>query len=521
MKKFKIRKRILALLISGNIMLSGCSMFGNVSDKKMESSDESYTQSSIDSSKPESSREKSSKNESSINNKEQSSKEESIEEVESSIEESLEISEYTSVEESSEVEFSTDEEETSTKEESSDEESSTSEESEKEEEVSVKEESSKLESKVEEESSKKNEESSSEEEDIEDEFDDEYEEDSKDEYEQESNVETSELDEEDKYVYTDDNMYIYADDTVNIRTYPNTDCDILGLLYEDKSLKKLGYVGDKDWYIVDYNGKEAFVSGLYSHEEKQVKTETKPETKTDNNLKISNVCYFPDGSTLYSDARLTKKIKYIPELESAEIYKQEGNSYYVETDGDRGYVSKSSATLLSKPVAVVDISMQYMTYYYVDPLTNVITKKTIPVITGNETPDFYYPTDRGLFYFYSKVEDAILEGPLVYNEYTGEFVPQWHSECKWFMEFHDGMGVHNADWKNRKDFGSKVDVKKYIKDFGTKTYLSYEDISQIPYDYVPAFLRDYGSHGCINLLDENIDDVVYIFDKGDKILVKN
>ena len=165
--------------------------------------------------------------------------------------------------------------------------------------------------------------------------------------------------------------------------------------------------------------------------------------------------------------------------------------------------------------------MQYMTYYYVDPLTNVITKKTIPVITGNETPDFYYPTDRGLFYFYSKVEDAILEGPLVYNEYTGEFVPQWHSECKWFMEFHDGMGVHNADWKNRKDFGSKVDVKKYIKDFGTKTYLSYEDISQIPYDYVPAFLRDYGSHGCINLLDENIDDVVYIFDKGDKILVKN
>ena len=346
MKKFKIRKRILALLISGNIMLSGCSMFGNVSDKKMESSDESYTQSSIDSSKPESSREKSSKNESSINNKEQSSKEESIEEVESSIEESLEISEYTSVEESSEVEFSTDEEETSTKEESSDEESSTSEESEKEEEVSVKEESSKLESKVEEESSKKNEESSSEEEDIEDEFDDEYEEDSKDEYEQESNVETSELDEEDKYVYTDDNMYIYADDTVNIRISPNTNCDVIDLLYEGSKLKKLGYVGDKDWYIVEYNGGKAFVTGLYTHEEKQVKNETKPETKTDNNSKISDVCYFPYGSTLYSDARLTKKIKYIPELESAEIYKQEGNSYYVETDGDRGYVSKSSAVTI-------------------------------------------------------------------------------------------------------------------------------------------------------------------------------
>lgn len=485
--KFSFKKRMLALLISGNIMLSGCSMFGNVSDKKMESSDESYTQSSIDSSKPESSREKSSKNESSINNKEQSSKEESIEEVESSIEESLEISEYTSVEESSEVESSTHEEKTSIEEESSKEssieessdvESSTSEESEKEEEVSVKEESSKPEFKVEEESKEKNEESSSEEEDIEDEFDDENEENFKDEYEQESNVETSELDEEDKYVYTDDKMYIYADDTINIRTAPNTDCDILGLLYEDKSLKKLGYVGDKDWYIVDYNGKEAFVSGLYTHEEKQVKT----ETKTDNNLKISNVCYFPDGSTLYSDARLTKEIKDIKESEFGKIYKQEGNSYYVETDGDKGYVSKSSATIISDPVVVVDKSEQHLEYY---ENNNLVLE--YPVITGNESEDFYYPTDEGLFTIYSKVYDAVLEGPINYE--TGR--PAWHSEVDVFMEFYNGEGIHDASWKDSWAFGSE------------------------------AYLTGGGSHGCINSPTEPVLKLAEHVQVGKtKVLVK-
>ena len=491
MKKFKIRKRILALLISGNIMLSGCSMFGNVSDKKMESSDASYTQSSIDNSKDESSHEESSKNESSISKKEQSSKEESIEEVEGSIEESLDDSEEESINELSEVESSIDEEETSTKEESSKNESSTEEssnadssiieESKKEEEVSVKEESSELESKVDEESSEKTEESSSEEEDIEDEFDDEYEDDNnEEELEEESNIETSELDEEDDYVYTDDKMYIYADDTVNIRKEPNTDCDILGLLYEGSKLKKLGYVGD--WYIVDYNGKEAFVSGLYTHEEKKVKTETKPETKTDNNSKISDVCYFPYGSTLYSDKGLTKEIKDIPESEFGKIYKQEGNAYYVETDGNKGYVSKSSATIINDPVVVVDKSEQHLEYY---ENNNLVLE--YPVITGNESEDFYYPTDEGLFTIYSKVYDAVLEGPINYE--TGR--PAWHSEVDVFMEFYNGEGIHDASWKESWAFGSE------------------------------AYLTGGGSHGCINSPTEPVLKLAEHVQVGKtKVLVK-
>ena len=46
MKKFKMRKKLLALLVSGNILLTGCSITGNITSKNEESIEESsYKQS--------------------------------------------------------------------------------------------------------------------------------------------------------------------------------------------------------------------------------------------------------------------------------------------------------------------------------------------------------------------------------------------------------------------------------------------------------------------------------------------
>ena len=388
MKNFKIRKRLLAILISSNILLTGCSITGEISKEKEESDD------SIQISIPESSNEES---------KEEIKEETSIEETstkESSIEESIieeSIIEKSSIEESS-------------IEDSSIEESSIEE--------SIMEEPSIEESTIEE--------------------------------QEESYTE----------ILTEDSNYIKATANVNVRTEPNTNSEVLTLLYEGNALKKLGYVND--WYIVEYNGNKAYVSAYY--------TEEISEEQIYPDLNISNICYFPYGTTLYSDAELTDKIMDIPSLESAQILNQEDNALLVETQGYNGYVDSIDASIISQPVIIVDKSEQTLRLY-----KNNQKQMEFSVVTGNEDPNFYHSTGEGLFSLYSKSYNAELVGDT------------WDVYVNVFMGFNGGEGIHDAVWRSY---------------FGGDIYT---------YD---------GSHGCINCPYNEVMALADEVEVGDKVLVK-
>ncbi|MBQ9318577.1 MAG: SH3 domain-containing protein [Bacilli bacterium] len=465
MSKLKnLSNRVTSLLVGGCILLSGCSVFSeNSKTNNNQISNSSTSESSlISESNP-----NNIKGESSEESKEESSEESKEESSEESKEESSEESKEESSEESKEENSEESKEESSeeSKEESSEE---------------GKEESSEED---EEENSKEGKEESS-----------------KEDKEESDNQPIEEDQQSYKKVYTkDNNSYVIADETVNVRPEPNTNCEPIDLLYENSKVKLLGKVEGEDWYIVDLNGKEAYVTSLYTH--------VVDETKTQNDSKTFDVGYFPDGSTLYSDKDLTKPIRKLPKLDSAFVYGKHGDKYYVEVDGQRGYVSASSLVFLSKPIVIIDKSSQTGTLVYDEH--NETIAHTFPVITGSECPDCNTPTDEGLHY--------------IYNVTTGgcDLVgPTWNSHVSVFIRFTaQHQGLHDAWWQPEYNFKTNTKVDKYIQDYEFKNYVTEQDISQIPYDEVPAFLRCCGSHGCVNCPYKDVCKIAEIVCPGDKVLV--
>ena len=453
-KRLFISKRLLALLIGGNILFTaGCfSLHNEKKEDTQKSTDISYSQSSImeESSKG---NKQVSKAESSKDNS-QVSKDESSKTLESKMEESEEsINEVTteeSIEEDLESSIEEDLESSIEEEPESNIEKKLESSIEEEPESSIEEEP---ESSVEEESYEEQLESST--------YENNYEE------ELESSIEEESYDEE---IYTDDDYYIRAQTTVNVRNEPNTNSDVLSHLYEGDMLKKMGYVGN--WYIVDYNGNKAYVSADYTE---QIRQEHKNE-----DLTISNICYFPYGATLYSDKDLNDKILDVPALESGVVYYQEGNSYFVETEGYNGYVPMSSLSFLNNSAIIVDISDQILKFYENNQLI-----LECPVITGSEDPYNYHPSTEGLFTVYNCSSPAELVGP--YNPETDTY--EWDVWVDYFIAYnYNGEGLHDADWQ-------------------------------------PSFGEDYylhrGSHGCTNMFKDNAR-VVYEHAKvGEtKVLIK-
>lgn len=271
------------------------------------------------------------------------------------------------------------------------------------------------------------------------------------------------------YVYTDDNYYIRAKETVNVRYEPTTESDIMDILYEGNSLKKIGVVGN--WYMVKCNNETGYVSKDYCEQiENNEINNDGIDTDIQEEINGSNVCYFPYGATIYSDKELTNAICDIPSLESGIINYQVGDIYSVDSYGYNGYVSIYSTSIIEQPVVIVDKSEQMLRLYKNNSLT-----MEFPVVTGNETDNFYNPSDEGLFNIYSKEYNANLVGPT------------WDVNVNVFMAYNGGEGIHDATW--RPYFGGDI----YLGD---------------------------GSHGCINCPYYEVMTLADEVDIGDYVLVK-
>lgn len=266
----------------------------------------------------------------------------------------------------------------------------------------------------------------------------------------------------------DKSTFVVATTNVNIRKYANAESDKVGILPEGS---KLLYLGEEDnFYKVDYEGDEVFISKDYSY--------LKTERKLDNEIQQILCCTEPTTMIDY----YTGEERIIPKNELIKIYDNDGVEFFGEADGYIGSIDISKAEKLEGVFVVVDKSDQ-MLYVYKD---NKVVY-TAPVITGLPTPN--RDTSEGLFTVFEESFNRDLVGPT------------WRSYVNVMMKFHGGQGLHDAEY-HTDDNGKKHGWRN-------------------PDEWtVDRYTWD-GSHGCVNMRH---DDALYISDNyveiGTKVLIK-
>lgn len=149
------------------------------------------------------------------------------------------------------------------------------------------------------------------------------------------------------------------------------------------------------------------------------------------------------------------------------VYKEYPDGYLVSANDILGIIPKSCATELTGAYAIVDISNQIVEIYR----DNELILRT-PCVTGKDAS----PTTIGCHTIHSEKHHDYLEGP-GYRSYVDHF-----------LAFHNGEGLHDASWRQI---------------FGTSGY------------------HESGSHGCVNLPQDIIEEVNNTLDTGDTVIVKH
>jgi uncharacterized protein YgiM (DUF1202 family) len=245
---------------------------------------------------------------------------------------------------------------------------------------------------------------------------------------------------------------IEATTGLNVRTNPNTDSQVITTIHAGDRLKMNSRL-DNGWYEVMINDEIGYVSGDYVNEVYILDGDW------------SKMVYMKEDANLVDEpyGNTTTKIPY---LEIGYVYGETDDYYFIESNGNLGYVPKSCVGSLHDVYVVVDISDQVLKLYNGNELL-----LTSDVVSGkNETP-----SDYGIFNIYSMSRNATLTGP-------GYSCP-----VDYWMPYNGGEGLHDAQW--RYSFGGDI------------------------YEYG-------GSHGCINL---PLNTAATIYDNasvGTQVLIK-
>ena len=157
----------------------------------------------------------------------------------------------------------------------------------------------------------------------------------------------------------------------------------------------------------------------------------------------------------------------LPRNELCLVYDEYPDAYLVAANNQLGIAPKVCLTELEGTFAVVDISDQRVDIYKDNELL-----LSTPCVTGKDTT----PTTEGCHTIHSEKHHDYLIGP-GYKSYVDHF-----------LAFHNGEGLHDASWRSV---------------FGNDGY------------------HESGSHGCVNLPQEVIEDVNNILDTNDTVLVKH
>lgn len=330
--------------------------------------------------------------------------------------------------------------------------------------------------------------------------------------------------------------YVVATENVNIRSKRDKNSEKLGILFKGQSLKMIDEY--KTWIKVEYDGKKAYISKEYleivqsydfpnkvdipvidsdkdayyylrniSFVKATGKVNVRRETNTDCEVlgqlskgdrvlfvsdlgewyqveyngenayvyskyakittecatEVSDIVFMISKTSLY-DIDTFEKIDRIPKNELAEVYAEYDNYYLVKYDGTYGYVEKKHTQSLGDNYVVIDISSQNLKVY-VDDKVIIDT----PIVTGKDSS----PTYCGVFDVYKKERNV--------------YWPEFDVTVKYGLAFNRGEWMHDASW--RKKFGGQI----YHED---------------------------GSHGCVNIPKNVMDDVYENVEIGTPVLVK-
>lgn len=169
----------------------------------------------------------------------------------------------------------------------------------------------------------------------------------------------------------------------------------------------------------------------------------------------------------------------LPKLECLEVYDILDDTCLVKTNEYIGFTTLEDLEELTGTFVVVDISSQEVKLY-----CNNEVILTTPVVTGKPST----PSDKGLFEIYDISHSRYLIGP------------NYKSYVDIMMKYNGGEGLHDAQYHTHED-GFRHGWRD-ASEFGGDTYLKH------------------GSHGCINMIHDDVITVSDYVDIGTKVLVK-
>lgn len=198
---------------------------------------------------------------------------------------------------------------------------------------------------------------------------------------------------------------------------------------------------------------------------------------------IESIYYVKNDTTLTIPSFLTEsKVEEqvtLPKLECLEVYDILDDTCLVKTNEYIGFTTLENLEELTGTFVVVDISSQEVKLY-----CNNEVILTTPVVTGKPST----PSDKGLFEIYDISHSRYLVGP------------NYKSYVDIMMKYNGGEGLHDAQYHTHED-GFRHGWRD-ISEFGGDTYLKH------------------GSHGCINMIHDDVMTVSDYVDIGTKVLVK-
>lgn len=198
---------------------------------------------------------------------------------------------------------------------------------------------------------------------------------------------------------------------------------------------------------------------------------------------IESIYYIKNDTTLTIPSFLTEsKVEEqvtLPKLECLEVYDILDDTCLVKTNEYIGFTTLENLEELTGTFVVVDISSQEVKLY-----CNNEVILTTPVVTGKPST----PSDKGLFEIYDISHSRYLIGP------------NYKSYVDIMMKYNGGEGLHDAQYHTHED-GFRHGWRD-ASEFGGDTYLKH------------------GSHGCINMLHDDVMIVSDYVDIGTKVLVK-
>lgn len=160
------------------------------------------------------------------------------------------------------------------------------------------------------------------------------------------------------------------------------------------------------------------------------------------------------------------------------------NESKVKIKGKIGYVDSSKIDVLTGTYAIADISSQELKVY-----EEVKVLLETPIVSGKLSS----PSTIGCFKIYSKTRNRYLKGP------------GYQSYVDIMMKYHNGEGLHDAEYHTDYDKNGKV-IKRHgwrnKESFGGTTYMYH------------------GSHGCLNMPHDAAIEAGKYLEVGDKVLVK-